>query len=196
MRPAVHPDHERCAIFPRANRVRHDVALHRLGVGPDLQAERTLQEIEDRQPLALPLDHLQLRFVVAERADAPFLVERNARVINGHRVAAQILTTRLRPGAGKLRLRKRRRRQHEGEYRAEHAPERVGAGFSRPGSYQALHGVGSHFDASVSFLKCELTMYGRCRYCASSTTVVTIRSWPLPGSGDRSKYSVTVAFSL
>ncbi len=47
----------------------------------------------------------------------------------------------------------------------------------------AVHGVGSHFDPSASFLNCELTVNGCRRYCGSSTIVVTSSTWPPPGSG-------------
>ena len=39
--------------------------------------------------------------------------------------------------------------------------------------YLALHGFGSHLEASASFLNCELTMKGCWRYSGSSTTAVT-----------------------
>src|SRR4029453_553050 len=57
------------------------------------------------------------------------------------------------------------------------------------------HGVVSHPDASACFLNWVLTMNGCRKYFASSTTVVTTRSWPF-GYGARSKYSVSEASSL
>jgi hypothetical protein len=41
-------------------------------------------------------------------------------------------------------------------------------------AYGAAHGVGRHFDPSVSFLKCELVVKGWFKYLGSSTIVVTV----------------------
>src|SRR5207249_5238451 len=61
---------------------------------------------------------------------------------------------------------------------------------------RALQGLGENFDASGSFLKCVLVMKFCARYFESSTMVVTVNH-SLPSVSEcRSKYSVTVAFSL
>ena len=40
---------------------------------------------------------------------------------------------------------------------------------------RAMHGVGSHFDPSGSFLKSDVTTNGMARYSGSVTIVITIR---------------------
>src|SRR5678810_24157 len=191
MRTSVHPDDERRAVLPRPDRIGNRVSLYRLGGVPDPDAERSLHEVEHRQSLALPLDHRILGFVVGECPEAPLLVQRDARIVHRHRVASQILITSGAPRASHVRLRVGRSwhkgncKQHQPEYvGAEYVGAwYVGAGFSRPTSknlhHVAVHGLGSHLEPSVSFLKCELTIYGRCRYCGSSTTVVTISTLSL-----------------
>src|SRR5262249_8967302 len=73
----------------------------------------------------------------------------------------------------------------------------LGEGGQNRGSHHvAEHAVGSHLEPSASFLNCELTMKGCRRYFGSSTVVVTTSSAPSFGSGARSKYSETLAFSL
>src|SRR5207237_649675 len=62
--------------------------------------------------------------------------------------------------------------------------------------YSAVHAVGRHFAPSRSFLKCELVTNGSSRNVGSSTMVVTVNHWSPFGSACRSRYSVTVAFSL
>src|SRR6202040_3942576 len=86
VRPPVHPDGHRRPIFPGANRPRDRRALDWLRVAPDLQTERTLDEIEGRPSLALALDHRQLRLVVAQRPGAPLVIKREADVVHWIRI--------------------------------------------------------------------------------------------------------------
>src|SRR5215470_7402309 len=203
MRTSVHPDDQRRAVLPRTDGIGDRISLYRLSGVPDPDTEGSLHEVEHRQSLALPLDHRILGFVVGECPEASFLVQRDARIVHRHRVASQILVTSGAPRASHVRLCVGRSR-HEGNCK-QHQPEYVGAeyvgaGFSRPTPknlhHIAVHGLGSHLEPSASFLKCELTIYGRCRYCGSSTTVVTISTCPPDGCGATSKYSVTVASAL
>ena len=106
VRPAVHPDGHRRAIFPRADRVGDRRALDRLGVAPDLQTERTLHEIERRPSLALAFDHRQLRLVVGQRPRAPLVVEREPDVVHRVRVARDVFGVPRRPRPDELGLRK------------------------------------------------------------------------------------------
>src|SRR5215471_10071315 len=212
MRTSVHPDDQRRAVLPRTDGIGDRVSLYRLSGVPDPDTEGSLHEVEHRQSLALPLDHRILRFVVGECPKASLLVQRDARIVHRHRVASQILVTSGAPRASHVRLRERWRRDHRAECDRQRDAQYVGAGFSRPRRrsyvgagfsrptshlhHTAVHGLGSHLEPSVSFLKCELTIYGRCRYCGSSTTVVTISTCPPDGCGATSKYSVTVASAL
>ena len=90
-------------------------ALDRIGVGPDLQAERTLHEVHGGPALALALDHRQLPFVVAQRLGASFGVERQAQVIHRVRVARDVLGIPRRPRPGQLGLREDRSGQRRPE---------------------------------------------------------------------------------
>ena len=84
-----------------------DVALDRFVVAPDLQAERALHEVERRPSLALPLDHRELRFVVAERPQASLVVERKPEIVDRIGIARDVFGIFRRPRADKLGLRKR-----------------------------------------------------------------------------------------
>lgn len=62
-------------------------------------------------------------------------------------------------------------------------------------SYRAEQGVGFQPVPSASLLKSELVVYGRVKYCGSSTLVMTVSQRSPFGSSFRSQYSVTTAFS-
>ena len=120
------------------------------------RAERTLHEIERRPSLALAFDHRQLRLVVAQRPGAPLVVERKADVVHRVRVARDVFGVPRRPRARRARP-ARRRCGSPAPTAATSSAERRSA----PSVHHvAEHGVGSHLEASASFLKCELTMNG------------------------------------
>ena len=137
----------------RADGVGDRAALDRIVSLQILQTERTLHEVERRPSLALPLDHRQLRFVVAQRPGAPLVVQRQADVVDRIRVARDVFGVARRPRADELDLRKGAATQMPAA-RAATSAER------RSVTIVAEHGVGSHLEPSASFLKCELTMNG------------------------------------
>src|SRR5262249_12127017 len=69
--------------------------------------------------------------------------------------------------------------------------------YQEPGAarYRAEQGVGFHPAASASFLKSELVVYTRVKYCGSSTLLRTVSQRSPLGSTFMSQYSVTTAFS-
>ena len=104
--------------------VNETMALDRIGVAPDLQAERPLHEVDGRPAFALALDHRQLRFVVAQRPRAAFVVEREPQVVHRVRVARDVFGVARRPRAGEVGLRERavrqrRRQQREAGHRSD-----------------------------------------------------------------------------
>ena len=61
------------------------------------------------------------------------------------------------------------------EANVKHIQSAVGSRQSTVAGQRAVHGVGSHFDPSASFLKSDVTTNGMARYSGSVTIVITIR---------------------
>src|SRR5437016_3215687 len=154
----------------------------RVCVVPDCETKRSLDHIKRRPALALTFDHRQLRLRITQCFGPCLIVQWHACIVDGQTVARKELVVSGCPRPRQVKLRK-----------SIPICEQTCQQQQR---YLAVHGVGSHFEPSLSFLNCELTMNGVCRYCGSSTTVVTSRSRPPSGSAAASKYSVTTAFSL
>src|SRR5688572_2901181 len=122
-------------------------------------------------------------------SEAPFLVERHTRVIPD--VHMSVVVPRP-PFAGEVHLRMYRATGHQQQQ--EQRDRHSHLALPQHGSL-ARQSVGSHPEASSSFLKCECMMSGSLRYCGSITTVVTSSQvLRVYGSVKRSKYSSACAF--
>src|SRR5215510_7084125 len=123
---------------------------------------------------------VELIRVPALRPQSSRLVDRNARVVAD--VHMRVIDTR-RPLACQIDLRTHRPAREQKEQK------------NQRGSF-ALHGVGSHPDASGSFLKCACMRSGSIRYCGSLTIVVTASHvFLVYGSEKTSKYSSATALA-
>src|SRR5262245_61031006 len=127
------------------------------------------------------LRKVELVRMPALRPQSSRLVDRDARVVAD--VHVRVVDTR-RPLACQIDLRMRGPADEQEEQK------------NQRGSF-ALHDVGSHPDASGSFLKCACMMSGSIRYCGSLTSVVTTSHvFLVYGSEKMSKYSSTIALAL
>src|ERR1041385_6003320 len=179
---AVHVNHL-LRLLPRDVQAQSD-GLLRLVVEFRRNAQlrdRDAQTDVDRMGTAQVLGKVELIRMPALRPQPSRLVDGDARVIAD--VHVRVVDTR-RPLAGEIDLRERRP--------ARECKQQE----NQRGSF-ARHGVGSHPDASGSFLKCACMMSGSIRYCGSVTIVVTTSQvFLVYGSENVSKYSSMTAFAL